>query len=607
MKKRAISLLLISVMLISILIVPIFAEDNETIDLTGADKAYSCLKSQLGNDCGETKSTEQTAFSLLAMAYDSGIQSDCKSSLIDKEKDNCWGASSSSNCDLKSTSQAVLALNNIGINTDDYTDWLLEQRKLTKDLDWFLEIDANEATICKIKTDNANEKTFTINEDKKFDTKETTYLKTAEQNYYLKIKEAGLNKNFTISCDKDFITTLLYKKPGDSVYYVSSKTHSSASDGTTEEKVESYCFTTSGACDYEGTLWTALALAKTGQEITSYIPYLSSIYDETTNKKYFPSAFLYMITDQDDYYIDVTEKQKQGEYWEENNKYYDTALALLSLQNLALEEVDNAKDYLLGIQDSSGCWNSNNIRDTAFILYAWEQKTPASVEGISKSDCVDFGHYCVSASKCSSSDTLDNFYCSGSDVCCASEPLSQTCEEKNGIICESNQECTGSEVTAFDTNYCCLASCIETSSTTECEDYGYFCKTSCSSDEQEKTGYSCNFGDVCCAPKPEKSTSWLWIVLLIILIILVILAIIFRNQVKIWWFRFKSKLKFGKPPKSPSGRPTMPPSATPFFQKPRQIIPRQSYPVRRRTIPQKRTQKDSVFEETMKKLKDMAK
>lgn len=603
MKKRVLMILLI--LLVILFIFPLVLAQEETAEI---EKAYSCLESKLGDNCGDTKSTEQNAFSLLAIAYDSGLQSDCRDSFESKKQASCWGSSSTANCDLKSTSQAILALDYTGKNTDDYTDWLLNKRKLTKDLDWFLEIDANEETTCKIKINEGSESTFTVNEDKKI-SGTTTCLSPAEQNYFLKISNTCYDDNFTISCDKDFITTLLYKKPDDSIYYVSSKTHSASASGSTQEKVESYCFTTTTDCDYEGSLWAALALAKTGEEISDYLPYLSSMSDNSENKKYFPSAFLYMLTNEDDYYIDVTEKQKQGKYWQEetsNSKYYDTALALLSLQNLVLEETDNAKNHLLEIQDSSGCWHSDNIRDTSFILYAGWPKTPVITNGDEKSDCEQFEHYCVSSGECSVSDTLDNFYClSLSDVCCETKPKEQTCDEKQGIICETGKECTGSEVIASDTSYCCLASCIAVTTETECKQYTYTCKTICSSDDEEKL-YDCNSGEVCCGKKQEKG-NWTLVVLLIILIILVILAIIFRNQLKIWWFRFKSKLRFGKPA-GPSGRPALPPTTPPLFQRPRQIIPRPVHFIRRpvRGPAPRETPKDTIFDETMRKLREMS-
>ncbi len=610
--------LLSLILVFSLLIIPVFAQDGENgdedigkgVSEDEIDKAYSCLKSQLSENCGDTKSTEQTALSLLAIAYDSGKQSDCKTSLNSKKSGSCWGTTSSANCDLKSTSLAVLALDNINSAPNDAIEWILSKEKLSPDLDWFLEIDADEATSCDIQVNEGSAKTFQMNEDKKM-SGSTTCLSPAESNYYLKISDSCLDDEFKISCDKDFKTTLIYKKSGSSVYYISSQTHSSSSGGTTNEQVNAYCFAKSSSCDYEGSLWASLALARTGEEISPYIPYLTSMSDE--NKEYLPSAFLYMLTNEDDYYSDLTNQQKQGKYWEETGKkFYDTSIALLALQNVNIEEVTNTKDYLLEIQDNSGCWNSNNIRDTAFVLYSAWPKSPV-ISGDGRSDCESFNHYCVSSGECLTEDTLDDFYCLHlSDVCCKTRPAEQTCAEKQGIICSSTQECSGADSIASDTNYCCLASCIEIKKN-ECENQGYSCKTSCSSDEVEKTGYNCDYvGDVCC---DKEEGGWGIIILLIILIILVILAIIFRNQLKIWWFRIKSKLRFGKGP-SESLQPPMPPmGGVPQLQRPmpRHIIPRRPTHRPRRALSRrplktpKTPKAPDAFEDTMDKLRKMSK
>lgn len=623
--KKSICLSLIFLILTSFLITLTIAATNTSINtssstsintenLEGVDKAYACLKNQLGDNCASASSAEQAVLSLLAIAYDSSLQSSCKNALMGFEKTNCFAPTSSGSCDIKSTAQAVLALNYIGKNDEKYTNYLLSKRKLTKNLNWFLEIDANEETTCKIKVNDANEKSFKMTADKKI-TGSSSCLSSAENGYFLQISSTCFDDNFTISCDKDFITTLLYKKDlsSTSAYHLSSKTNSKQASGSTTEKVNAYCFASSSVCDYQGSLWASLALAKLGEDVSDYLPYLSSEYDTAENKKYFPSAFLYMLTNEDDYYIEVTEKQKQNKYWQEQESsginYYDTALALLSLQDLSLEQADNSKEYLLQIQDSSGCWHANNAKDTSFILYAgWPKEPKLSQTTTARSNCKDFGYSCTAPSECISSDKLENFYCSGlSSVCCKTAPAMQTCSDKNGIICSSGQECTGSTVSSLDNSQCCLASCIESGAKTECESYSYSCKSACSSDEDTKTGYACNSGDVCCSAK-TSTINWLLWILLILLIILVILAIIFREQVKIWFFRFKSKLSFGKGPRPSGGRPSMPPSSSiPMFQRQRQILPRQNMPMRRPMPPQRKSQEDSVFEDTMKKLRDMSK
>jgi hypothetical protein len=630
MKKRAIGIYLIFIILIS---PSLISAANET----GYEKAYACLESKLGENCGASISTEQLAFSLMAGAYKSSLKSNCRDALINNEKDNCFGSTNTASCDVKSTAQAILALSYIGSDVDDYVEWILSKKRLTTNLNWFLEIDTNEAANCKIKINGENEKTFSIGENKKI-SGSSSCLTTGENGYFLKISESCYNKNFSISCTKDFITTLMYKKSGSSVYYVSSSTHSAPSEGTTEESITSFCFGLNN-CDYEGSLWATIALAKAGEEVSSYLPYLNSMYDEPDNLKLFPSAFLFMLTGEDDYYSEVVEKQKQGKFWEEGpNKYYDTALALLSLKDLTIEEVGNAKDYLLQIQDTSGCWHSSNIRDTALILYAAWPKESAGPEPPSRSDCKEYKYFCVSPSECTIADTLDNFYCPGlSEICCKVEPEEQTCEEKGGKICSEVEECTGIEGISSDTEKCCMASCVETKpQVTECETNEFTCKLSCDEDEEEKD-FECGFGETCCGAKPpETKIGWWIIILLIILIILVILAIIFRNQLRVWWFKIQSNLKFKRGPEPTRRPPTgpgppiftrpMPPQSRPMPQQMRgapiqqrpipgrqpirqPMPPPQSQPPRRGPgRPSKpEEEKDKDFEETMKKLREMSK
>ena len=146
MKKRV---LLFSVIILSLIIIlPLVLAQNETDDEdeedtleiieTGfgeeIDAAYSCLKSQLGTDCADTPSTEQNVFSLLAMGYDSAVQSDCKEELQDKEDNDCWGKTGSDSCNLKSTAQSIIALDYIGGKVDDEVDRLLDKKELVEDL-----------------------------------------------------------------------------------------------------------------------------------------------------------------------------------------------------------------------------------------------------------------------------------------------------------------------------------------------------------------------------------------------------------------------------------------------------------------------------------------
>jgi hypothetical protein len=470
-----------------------------------------------------------------------------------------------------------------------------------------LEIDANNKTECDI-----NGKKINIAENKKISGSDPTGLVKTYNNYWFEI--TNLNRNYTISCEKDFITTLLYQKPGSSVIHVSSQVHSTPAGDSVTESVNSFCFATSSSCDYEGSLWATIALVKDGEDVSSYLPYLSAMSEEALNKKYIPQAFLYMLTNEDDYYSELVKQQvqgKEGKYWDSSNRrLFDTSLAVLAIQNSNSQELDDAKAYFLSVQEKSGdkvgCWNDN----TAFILYsAWPRDATKSTSANTEStNCESFNHYCVPSLQCSSANVLVNFNCPGlnGDVCCKTQaPLEETCSQKNGIVCNQNEKCSGSEVPAQDTNFCCTnGACESVEQTNSCEDSNYNCRTSCLSTEVEKTELSkaCGF-DKCCAAKPASQTNWLLIILLVILIILVILAIVFRNQLRIWMFKTKSGFGYGKP-SAPGTRPLPPPGFRPIF--PSRPAPAHLYQTQQRRAPG-RPEKDKDFEDTMRKLRDMSK
>lgn len=632
MKKRVACLLVFLVsalILLSFMSVKVLAQDTEnttdsdsdsTTSVSATDetskisKAYSCLEDKVDGNCNSL-SIEEQAFSLLALASSSGVQGECKSSLLAKSKNSgeCWPSSS---CRLRDTSLAVLALENLNSDTTKAESWLLAQKKIPTELVWYLEIDSNEETKCTI-SDGASDKTITIKADKKISGTTGTCLSIAAGNYFLKIKDTCYEKTFTVSCDKGFVSTLLYQKG--TTYHVSSETKSAPAEGTTQHQVNAFCLKQGAVCDYEGTLWATLALAKAGKDVSAFLPYLIALADEPENEKYFPSAFLYMITDYDDYFTLIVDEFKSSGYWEITNspyhKFYDTALALVSLYGVDVEQAQEAKNYLLEVQGSDGCWR-DNIAETAFILYAAWPKSPSVIDGGEVDVCEDFQHTCTSPLECAQSDLLNNFWCSGGDVCCSKSPIELTCIEKQGIICSASQVCQGNTIPASDPGSCCSGSCI-VQEETECVTESFSCSPSDCLDDEEEKAYDCSAGEICCGAKATPTGSWWWLIILLsILIILVVLAIIFRNQLKIWWFRIKSKFKKGPAPTRttrPGFPPGFPPGARPGMMRtaagPRMILPFQQRPPQRQQGPVRRmiSKTDQELEETLKKLKEMSK
>lgn len=573
------------VVLFLILVMPIvLAEENSSVN-----KAYSCLESKVG-DC-DLNSAEERAFSLLALSYKSSFQSDCKSALMTKsDDDECWPESG---CRLRDTAIALLALENINADTDKPKDWLLEQRK-APDLDWFLEIDSSSEATCKI-TYSGSTYTIIVGADKKINKAAGSCLSLANSNYWLKISSNCLEKNFTISCNQNFVTAVLYQKTGDTIWHVSSITNSESADGETQEQVQSYCFEQNNQCNYEGSLWATLALSKAGEDIKSYLPYLVAYTED--NKKFSPYSFLYLLTGEDDYFSKMFESQNSQGYWDLSSGYkrfYDTAANLISLSSTS--EGESGKQWLLDNQDSSGCWNNGNIRDTAFILYAIAPKTTVSVStGCPSSD------YCITSGECTEAngDVLDEYDCTGLKVCCNKPAVVKTCTEQLGTLCTGTKTCLGTEVPSSEIGTCCIGNCEEPAQPSECEEKAYICKSLCSDDEEDK-GFSCDSSsDFCCGTKSSSPSYW-WIWVLVILIILIVIAIIFRDRLRLFIFKFKSRFKSGKLKTSP--RPPFPPSV-PLGRTVSRPVFRQVPPQVRRTQPSI----DKELEDTLKKLREMGK
>jgi len=593
MKKAGVILI---VLLVCLVIVS--AQSNESMD----ERAYECLKNKVKDKCSSLTLEEQV-FSLLALADNSAIQTECKNEIKDKG-DECFPSGS---CNIKSTALALLALNFVGEDTEDIEDWLLEHKKLA-DLEWYLEIDLEGEGQCEIEI-NGKSTTVNVGEDKKLSGRLGNCLSYAYSNYWLKINEDCLNKNISVSCDKDFISTLLYKKEGSNIWHVSSEIESASAGGKTEHIARAYCFSSSQSCDYEGSLWAALALTKAGRDIDNFIPYLITASED--NKKYFPESFLYYLTNSEEYLGKILTLQKLGGYWDlgEKGKYYDTALALFSLEGG--EARSNALGWLEETQDAEGCWNNGNIRDTAIILWAVWPKQPIITTTSKQDNCEDFNYYCTSRGECEQAggNILDNFYCSGLQVCCDTQPTTPTCSEKGGIICSEDEECDESTVSAFDTDECCLGSCVPKLS--ECEQAGYVCRASCLDNEELEGLYECGAGYVCCKEKIKEEGGHGWLYFLIILIVLVVLGIIFRDKLRLWIFKIRNKFKKGKGGQVTKTRPS--PPAPPSLQRPaprliRPPVSRLPPPAVPKIPPKRRSSdKDKELEETLKKLKEMSK
>lgn len=597
MKKRALLSIILFLLIFNFALI---LAQNETIgsDQTKIDKAYTCLNDKVKGKCGDITSTPEKIFALMATG-------ECKDEVLadSVSEGEYW---TSANPSIKTTAQAILALSKTTTDTSDAEDWLLSQNTSPDDIEWYLQIDSNKETTCTIKypsQGNENGYKTTISEDKTLNQGAGSCLSLSSGDFWLKVSPPCYGEEFEISCDEAFQTNLLFKRQTSSTVHVPEITSSASAQGTTREKIESACFKQGVECDYEGSLWAALALDSKGHNIDAYLPYLTTFADE--NPEYLPDAFLFLLTGNADYRVNLLLKQKDEQFWDEgsNNKFYDTAVALqgLSGEVASSQEKVDAKNWLLDVQDDNGCWQGS-ILETSFILSAVWPKDIAP----SSASCEISGYNCLAATSCEGT-ILGSYSCPGILKCCDTPPLIQTCAEQTGNVCNSNEQCVGGTVTpssglGVGENCCLGGTCQEVvaPAQTQCETSGGTCRpVSCNGDEEE-TASSCTFGDLCCVPQ-EKGGSIVWIVLLIILIILVTLGIIFRKKLKPYYDKLINKFKKKPTSSTPQRRPLGYPSPM------RRPIQRRILPPQSRAKPRTTSKKNGEVSDVLKKLKEMSK
>lgn len=585
------------------------AAENEAIQ-----KAYKCLD-DISDKAVSSLSLQEATFATIAQGNKKNL-----TDRIEQDKnptDWCWPKSA---CNVKETAQTAWAYKRAGKGTENILKWLSARNGTSNDLIWYLEIDITNHGVaeCTLKYDSGERK-INILEDMKIYGNPGSCFSTSSSGYWLVFRENCFDKDIQVSCNQDFVTAKLYQKKTGGTIFVVPDTHSAVGLGSTSEKVDVKCFKNGNRCDYEGSLWAALVLQKEGKNIDVYLPYLVALADD--NEKYFPSAFLYALTGSDDNYNKIIQSQKQGRSWKmigtPYNEFYDTGLALMALTKNVPSETSNVKNYLLSIQTKEGCWNNNNIRDTAIILFAGWPKSSGTGSGTTGSGtpmCTSVvGQSCEISTDClnAGGSVLNNFECAGLTSCCSKSVEKPSCSIQKGIICEDNQRCDGRSAESSDSGVCCLDRCIEAQQSFTCEDeLNRFCKDSCDADsEDESSDGTCSAGQVCCQLREEGGSS-LWIIILIILILLIALAIIFRKKLILAWYKFRGNAK-----SSPIVKPAVPPSALETRQ-PAQyrtaLSPRYSPPATRmapatRPVARQPSSKDKEFEDTLKKLKDMSK
>jgi hypothetical protein len=475
MKREVIFLF---VFIFALIFIPLIYAD----ELQQVEDAYDCLSTRVNQTGCSSLSFDDRVFTALA-------SQECMSELsADNSSNQCWPKSG---CRIKSTAQAILALNK-KTDTTKAESWLLSQTSVPSGLEWFLEIESNKATTCDITYSGSTYK-ISIGDNKKISsTNLGRDLVLAQDNYWLKISPSIYNKEIGIKCADGFITTLLFKKADYPTVHVSDTVHYAGATGETYEKVESLCFAQGGTCNYEGSLWAAIVLHSLDKddELKPFLPYLITMKDEFQNQIYLPEAFLYILTGK--FRIELLLKQRANSYWSESGSiYYDTALALLPFGSSdSPTERENSKDWLLSVQQRSGCWNNGNIRDTAFVLYSIWPKYSSPITPVGECD-YDFQCIDVSCKVASCGDdgycSYEDYSCDDNDGCCAPGCDYSNDNDCASIECENDGQCPDDDSSAL---YCANDNVYQ-------EIYTYSCNTAdnmCETNTEEELVESCDNG-----------------------------------------------------------------------------------------------------------------
>jgi len=611
MKKISVMILVFSLVFL-LLFVPLAVCANDTGNETNGDNendadkielGFECLEEQIGEDCAGASNVQEIALTILASPEN--VLDTCVDKLKDVKRQDHWKTSNS----VRDTALAILALRHVGEGTEDAEEWLLSQNQSTTDLIWYLQEDSTGDTQCKISYDG-DDYTVNINENKKIDSGAGICLSLAQSDFWLKISSSCYDKEFKVSCNKDFIANLLYQQKNSNTIYVLEDTESEDAFGEIFLSADAKCFANSGICDYEGSLWATLALLKSGYNVEDFIPYVVALAD--TNEQYLPKAFVYMITGYDDYGTQLLEDRQLGNYWEADatayDKFYDTSLAILALGSSSEKTI--SKNWLLFSQDSDGCWDSKNLLDTAMILWALEGRIGVyggfEVPGVTY--CSEADYFCIPEDECPEDEKFENYFCAGSSkVCCENENL-KTCAGYGGVVCGSGYFCVGDERKASDADYCCVGECVQGEEESECEEMGYICKDFCS-ENQEEIDYDCDNG-VCCrtktSPRPISEEGRWWIIVLIIgiLVVLGIIIWLLRKRLRLLLFKISSKFRKDRGRKGGSD------FGGGFGSSPPAVPPRPGFPPIKRQVPirqqPRQARGDKKLDNVFSKLKDMA-
>jgi hypothetical protein len=416
MKKKAIGLfVLISVVIFAGLVI----SGSQEVYSNEIKNAFACLDK--GIDDSTSLTLEQAVFASLADVNNAKLER----AFADK-KDNgeeCWG---DSGCSVKGTAQVALAKKDNGEGIDSIVNWLKGKSGAIQGLTWYLQIsiDNNLQAECSIEY-GKSEVDIDVNSDLTLTGNPGSCLSFSNSNYWLKINNGCVDEKFKVTCNESFKTNLLYENSDGGTVYVSASTNERGARAESAEKINAKCFRVENLCDYEASLWATMVLSVNGDDTSNYAPYLKALSD--SNRKYFPSAFLYHILGEtsgsSELYNEIITSRPLNDIWKitgsPRSKFYDTALAILALGSgkggADSPHLGDAIEELFDEQGGNSCFGS--LADTGLLLYATEWQRAES------------GAICTDNSNCSNGSCVDGV-CVG-DGGCVKEGFSTSVDVPN--------------------------------------------------------------------------------------------------------------------------------------------------------------------------------
>lgn len=349
------------------------SQSNTPTEETSTGSQFDILKSVnwLKEKSKEPLTIDEMSLAIIALNNQG--DRDSVSSLITrllelKSEEGCFPKQK---CTTKDTALASLALSKTGNDISKSIEWLKSQLVPgVKRGEWRLQIKAGGEGECEVtyplREENTKTQKFQMKDEKLLGTSSPFFINVATE------LSGGLvnnivNPKLTVDCHlQNPIITLLYKE-GNNIYIVKNK------PGKAENMpMPNACFTSGKgkACDYESTLYAALALKEIGEDLESYGV---NVFLETgQNLNELNQALLSRIFKKTLYYDMLVKSQKKDGSWADRSPFI-TAFAVFALKEITQDVYTGAgqggEAFLKQSVYVDGDW-FGKVKDTSMAIIA---------------------------------------------------------------------------------------------------------------------------------------------------------------------------------------------------------------------------------------------